>query len=717
MRKEDLKKRSKEEKTVSAAEQILINTILISLFLFSNLSAQIPINGFCRYREITVKPNFTNIFSIDYNSDGYRDLVIYNPAVNKYLALTADQKSNFKNVSEKFLPVIINDVHPFGREKTGRKFLFLSRKTRQVGIAAVSKYGSISISSKIKFAGYPSKIDVGDIDGDGMPEGLVSGKSLNGLYVLKEKNHTLKETRVVDGKVFSASSFIDLDYDSFPDIAAVDMFTNSIILYYNNQLGSFIESRSIGLNGEITGFSAADFNSDGFTDLVYVKDNHFEVLLGDSVSSFRKKIILETPVKPDKYTILDFNGDGYNDIAYINTKLGELYISFGQGTNSFYPPILYLKKNNLTDVTAYIDRTGKKLAALSSDGKVYFINALKIDDDSFSLSIGQKPSALQTFDYLNDKFKDICFIDENAQSLNLLLSERRNLFRTYFTIPLSSNFTEIAVDDTKERNKTFYCYSKGNRILEIVRMNFDNQKYSKKILYADGPIEDIKLTSDRLKDRQTIFVLVNKNSKLYLQSFEFRDFHYVSTDMDLINSNCESAWLQFGVYKEIYCVSRNNNQIELSKTVFDKKIIETRTLFDFKLSPKDFFSYDLICIDELIDRAKPVAVLISQNKNSYLYIISNNRIKKYPIKSLITKNVMLRYNLDESGEELTFYFNDNVKKKIRSFTFHGTNKLPIENDLFESKNFNNYLVTNLSSRKTFLIYLNNSQNTLTFEKI
>jgi len=348
---------------------------------------------------------------------------------------------------------------------------------------------------------------------------------------------------------------------------------------------------------------------------------------------------------------------------------------------------------------------------------VYLINSVGIGDDSFSITLGQKPSSFQTFDFLNDKYKDFCFIDEAEQSLKILLSERRNLFRTYYDVPISAGYSDIAVDDRNERVKTFYCYSKGGRTIEIVRMNFDEHRYSKQIIYTKGLVEDFKLLSDRLIDRQSIFILVRKGSQLYLQSNELKNFQLASSDLSFITSDYEKAWITFNIYKEIYFVKNINDQLELMRTTFDKKILWTQTVLNLKTIKEDEIKYGLIGIDELINRTKPVAFLLSINKKNELDILNNNSIKKYQLKSRFTPESILKYNLGLSKEEISFYIKDNIFGKLKRISFSEVNKAPVEKDIIESKNIYDYFITNINRNNTFLIYLNSIQNTLTFEKI
>jgi hypothetical protein len=374
-----------------------------------------------------------------------------------------------------------------------------------------------------------------------------------------------------------------------------------------------------------------------------------------------------------------------------------------------------LKKPGLVDLTSYIDRTGKKLAVLSSEGKVYLISQLTLTDESFSISLGLKPGIINSFDYLNDKYKDICFIDEEENALKVLLSERRNLCRTYYSIPLSGKYDNILSDDSRSKWKTFYCWSKKGYSIELVRINFENQKYYQKVQYAAGPIEDVKLTIDRLFDRQILSILINKERKLSLQEIEYRDFKNALSSFEPIVSNIDNAVLSLGVYRDIYCFSNSENKISLFKVSFNKKIIDVKNLFAYNLKAGEVFNSQLISIDEPFYHPKPLAALISINNKTSVYFFGDRQLLELNMKNSALANSHLRYISDESTDRLSLFYESD--KRLKCLNFHRTDNLLKEYDLIESKKINDYFVSKLYGEKTFLIYSDKTRNVLTFERL
>jgi hypothetical protein len=248
-----------------------------------------------------------------------------------------------------------------------------------------------------------------------------------------------------------------------------------------------------------------------------------------------------------------------------------------------------------------------------------------------------------------------------------------------------------------------------------VRINFENQKYYQKVQYAAGPIEDVKLTIDRLFDRQILSILINKERKLSLQEIEYRDFKNALSSFEPIVSNIDNAVLSLGVYRDIYCFSNSENKISLFKVSFNKKIIDVKNLFAYNLKAGEVFNSQLISIDEPFYHPKPLAALISINNKTSVYFFGDRQLLELNMKNSALANSHLRYISDESTDRLSLFYESD--KRLKCLNFHRTDNLLKEYDLIESKKINDYFVSKLYGEKTFLIYSDKTRNVLTFERL
>lgn len=703
----------REEKPALKIDRIINLSIFFTLTFTSILSAQIPINGFCRFQEFITRPNHTKIFPIDFTNDGWRDLVILDQLDKKYTTQSWE-KNKFTIPGGRITSTTFYDFQQMNvTDPRSKLYGYISRKDREAGIVLFNKTGTASIQSKVKFNSYPSNIDAGDVNNNGKSELLISGNNFQGLSLVVENKKKLIEVPIDDENLYSYSSFIDLDYDGYMDIAAVDLLKNSIIFFNNDRAGKFNRTRSISVSDEIKVFSVADINSNGYNDLIFIGNNGFEILLGDSVSSFEKKMTVITDESPDKYTILDFNGDGYNDIAFINYSSGNLFVLFAKGTNEFYSPIVYFKRNGIVDIVSYIDRGGRKLAVIDIKGKIYFVDRIT-EIDGTSIALAASPSIVGTFNYLNDRRKEIFFVDEEQQRIVFLISAKR-LFDTYYDFKLSQLHTHVTVDEIQRDRKTFYFYSEGERIIELLRVNFQKMEFSKRILYASGPIHDLKITSDRLKDRQTIFVLPEKNGKLFIESFDFRDFRYLSSGTEEISDGVIHASLVFNLYKEIFHFESNSENLFLKKSVFNRKVQSRNLLAVIKINNTGSLNMEVKSFEDEDINQNIIAAWIQQKNNTELFLINRNRTNKIVLKDFSPGYGTLRY-LDGEDENSIFIYdrsNGKVKKIIIDISKRGYD---VE-DVFESKNINSYIIDKLNGKKEYLIYSDKSDNLIKLKNI
>ena len=563
-------KQFREEKTVFR-RALHLKYLLTLLLLPVSIFAQVPVNGFVKTSIIKLTGNYTSLFTTDFNKDGYRDLLVFNQNNSRYIPITSSSESKYtpkysRNFQHPYNLIFYNEGKGAAESQTAS----ISLQDKSFQIIELDRNGNTRSIKKLQLDGSPRFIDAADINLDGRIEFLTGGNSVNGFKIIKQRKNNLIAETYGESKIFSAASFIDLDYDGYKDVVAFDPLSNSFIFFYNDLTGGFVEQRSIGLWEEVKNFKALDINSDGFTDLVYSKHNGIEAILGDSVSSFQKKIFIETTSEPLNFEIRDFNRDGFNDLAFILPKDRVLEICFGKSQNQFHPAITYLRNRKLTDINSFVDRGGSKLAVLSQEMELIIIERASYGEDEFSSSILSGVTAAVEFDYLNDGYNDFIFYDKSNNSLSLFLNERKNLFRNYYSFPLVSEVSNILVEDQDPAEKTFFCYQKGKRSIEVVRINFNNQKISSQTLFTKGNIIQLKISYDRLKDRQSIFALIEIANKIYLEQLEFKNFRFVSSGEILIEDTPIFSDLMINVYLEIYYVIEKNSKADLYKSTIER---------------------------------------------------------------------------------------------------------------------------------------------------
>jgi len=688
---------------------------LLFLFISFNIYAQIPLNGFCRFREFSAKANASKIFAADVNNDGWRDLItLFDQSKNYNVHIWS--KERFSNPSEKFLNISLYDLKlKSTQSKGGKKYVYFSRKERLLGLSSFSSSGNMFINSKVKLRGFASDFDMQDIDNDGNSEILIYGSAYDGLSIFNESKNFLVEKKINASRIYSYAAFIDLDYDGFTDIAAVDLFTNSIVFFYNNRAGDFKESRTFNVYSNIEQFKTADVNSDGFNDLMYVDRNQFVILKGDSVSSFDKKIFVDCPVHPDKYLIFDFNADGYNDIAFINKDAGSLYIIYAKNTEAFYYPVLYLKRNGIVDIEAYVDRGGRKLIVLDKSGKVYLIDRVISLNDDLAISLQSKLGIIGSFSYMYQTRSGLFFIDDEEMSLNILLGGRGNYFERYFKILLSNAYKRYFVDESDEAGRAFYFYSPDNSVIEIIKINFEKNEFSRRILYAIGNILELKVIGNNQNDKQTIYVLSKKENALFFESFEYRDFRYVKSDLEEVSRNVEEAALSIGVNKEIYFFKRFNNVFYLNKAVLDKKIGSPINLATTVLDKSQFYSAELQSFSSQNKIDKTVVGVISDSSKTNITVFVKGHIRTITLSDFsYSKGYLYFYESDGTDNFLLY---DRIRGRIKKISF-GKNYLTYKtDDVFESKNINSYIAAQLKNNIDMIIYTDSSNNLIRFKYI
>ena len=184
----------------------------------------------------------------------------------------------------------------------------------------------------------PSSIAVGDFNGDGKLDLVVSSSYYHNLSVLMGKGDGTFEKKADYPYGARAELMGDLVVGDFNEDGKLDVAVGStdglrVLLGFGD--GGFGAPRVFSTNPAlIAGLAAADLNGDGHLDLVAVTGqgtSQLEVLMGYGDGGFADPVVYETFADPGTVSIGDFNGDGVPDVA-VGGAAPAVFLGAGDGS-------------------------------------------------------------------------------------------------------------------------------------------------------------------------------------------------------------------------------------------------------------------------------------------------------------------------------------------------------------------------------------------------
>lgn len=374
-----------------------------------------------------------------------------------------------------------------------------------------STSATISFDAKVDFATgtAPQCVSIGDLNGDGKPDLVITAYSAAKISVLKN-------TSVVGAISFAAKvdyiaqiqpadiSIGDINGDGKPDLAVANYYSNTVSIFKNTSVSgtiSFALKVDFSTGTGPRGASLCDIDGDGKFDLATANytANTVSVLKNTStigVISFAAKSDFAAGNTPGSISTADLDNDGKPDITVVNRSANTISIlknnsiigsfsfsakvSFATGTNPMCLSMNDIDGDGKPDISTANANTNSVsiLTNTSAGGTISF--ATKID-----FNVSTTPNFIAIGDIDLDGRPDIIAANQGSNTFSLLRNQNSDPKITSLTsaticngdtviIPISSNipatYTWIANDNPNTTGESLTIQT-GDTLLNTITNN------------------------------------------------------------------------------------------------------------------------------------------------------------------------------------------------------------------------------------------------------
>lgn len=326
----------------------------------------------------------------------------------------------------------------------------------------------------------PASVEVADFNKDGFADIVVANSSDSSLSIfLNDGKGNFKENV---GSTFFANRYpndiaiTDYNNDGNPDICIANTDASFLSVFEGDAKGRFRQVEhspyTVHSKPHTHGLAAADFNGDGYIDLVTDDwgENKIILIFGDGKGNFGKERSYSVGKRPyQRLRSADLNRDGKADIVTTNLEGNNTTVLLGNGDGSFTEPegspfhcgaapfgiaIGDINGDKTPDLcivnspTITAESKGQDgLWILLGDGQGKFSTLT-----GSPFSTGKSPSRLAIGDLNNDGINDIAITNYNDKSISLFYMLNIGIGKIE-TIKVGSHPSGIAIADLDSDGK------------------------------------------------------------------------------------------------------------------------------------------------------------------------------------------------------------------------------------------------------------------------
>ncbi|MDR3636419.1 MAG: FG-GAP-like repeat-containing protein [Isosphaeraceae bacterium] len=205
----------------------------------------------------------------------------------------------------------------------------LNEGSHDISIFLNNGHGGFAPTARVDAGNDPTGLAVHDVNGDGIPDLLVSNADGDLLILLGNGDGTFQPYERADSGVSLA--FGNLQGNGQPDIVLSNTSQDLLSVQSLQSTYSFLQGRSNGLlaPGPV---AIADMNGDGISDLIVVNRGGNDVLvyLGLGGGNFAAPLAFYTGTAPEGLTVAYLTNDGLPDLVVTNAGSNDITILLGE---------------------------------------------------------------------------------------------------------------------------------------------------------------------------------------------------------------------------------------------------------------------------------------------------------------------------------------------------------------------------------------------------
>ena len=298
----------------------------------------------------------------DLDHDGNTDLIAVSSSASAMIVLLGKGNGTFQNpayyaAGDGASTAVVQPL------SDGTSFLMTPDLGGSVWVTAVSPTGDIGAPALAMVGGAPTGVAVGDLNGDGQPDAVVTGGSSDVSVLLGNNGQFQNPVGYALGQpspLAQAAVIGDLNGDGKPDVVVASAgqagSPGVVSVLLGNGDGTLRPAHNANVNQNAQSLALADLNGDGKLDAaVAAYGSSFsgtdagavDVLLGNGDGTFQSPATLTVSgLHPQAVAVADLNGDKIPDIAAVvvsSNQVGtsKLAVFLGKGDGTFQSAVTF----------------------------------------------------------------------------------------------------------------------------------------------------------------------------------------------------------------------------------------------------------------------------------------------------------------------------------------------------------------------------------------